>query len=238
MERPEPVAAARALVAERFPDAVQAWLSGSVVLGRSTATSDLDVTVLLRDTVVRRESLRWDGWPIELFVHTEDSVRAFVAKDVARRRPTMARLVATGVPLRDGPGGSDLQRECAAVVEAGPGLLPSAELDYARYSLTDCLDDLAGGGPPHALAAVAVLVWQQTAELLLASRGWWSGGGKWLVRELEACDQAHGSSYSPRLHDALRAAIAGDPAPLTAIADEVLGSVGGQLWEGYAATAP
>src|SRR4051794_930990 len=71
MDRNDGVATARALVARRFPDAVQAWLSGSVVLGGSTPTSDLDITVLLDRGDPHREALMFEQWPVELFVHTE-----------------------------------------------------------------------------------------------------------------------------------------------------------------------
>jgi predicted nucleotidyltransferase len=101
VNRPDAILAARAVVARRYPNATQAWLSGSVVLGEATPTSDLDITVLLEAGPAHRESVRHDGWPVELFVHTEASVRAYVAKDLGRRRPTMARLVAAG---RDGAG--------------------------------------------------------------------------------------------------------------------------------------
>ena len=238
VDRPDPVSTARGLVAARFPAARQAWLAGSVVHGRATATSDLDVTVLLDETEVRRESLLHEGWPVELFVHTAASVRHFAAADRARRRPTMARLVATGVPLLPGDAGTDLAAECAAVLEAGPGPLPEADLAQARYALTDLLDDLAGdgsGGP--GATAVAVEVWRCTAELLLASSARWSGTGKWLVREVGALDTDLGTSYLPRLETGLRAALAGSAAPLTTVADEVLDRVGGRLWAGYAASA-
>jgi predicted nucleotidyltransferase len=41
------VDAARAVVEEHHPDARAAFLGGSVVTGRRTATSDLDIVVLL-----------------------------------------------------------------------------------------------------------------------------------------------------------------------------------------------
>jgi hypothetical protein len=233
VERPEPLAAARSLVAHRYPEATQAWLSGSVVLGGATPTSDLDITVLLEDADVHRESLVHDGWPVELFVHSEESIRHFVAKDLQRRRPTMARLVATGVQLVEGDGGARVREECAATVGAGPGPLPGADLDLARYTLTDQLDDLAGAGTGLMLDAIAVDVWHGTAELRLAAAGWWGGQGKWLARELEELDEAEGSSIGPRLHAALHAALAGDPGPLTEVADEVLDRVGGRLWAGF-----
>lgn len=238
MTRPDPATVARALVAELHPGARQAWLAGSVVRGDATATSDLDVTVLLDDTEVHRESLVRDGWPVELFVHTELSVRRFVAQDVARRRPTMARLVAEGLPLLAGDGGAAVQEECAQVLAAGPGPLPDADRELARYALTDALDDLAGGGPADVVAAVAVQVWSSTAELLLAAAGRWSGTGKWLVREVRAYDEAAGTAYAGLLHEGLHAALDGDPVPLTAVADDVLDRVGGRLWAGYRAVAP
>jgi hypothetical protein len=153
----------------------------------------------------------------------------------------MARLVATGVPLlaADRDGAAALRSECAAVLAGGPGPLPEAELALARYALTDLLDDLAGAASSSPEAdAVAVEVWRAAAELLLASAGRWSGTGKWLVREVEAYDASAGTAYASRLSLGLWAALAGDPAPLTAVADEVLDGVGGRLWEGYTASAP
>jgi predicted nucleotidyltransferase len=233
MDRPDPIEAARELVAAQFPDARQAWLSGSVVLGRATSTSDLDVTVLLEEAKVRRESLIHRGWPVELFVHTESSIRHFMAKDLARRRPTMARLVSTGVPLIDGPGGARLQQECAAVVEAGPGHPTPEQLALSRYMLTDQLDDLAGGGTAVEQGAVVVEVWRRTAELLLSAAGWWEGAGKWLTRELEALDAARGTQYAKDLHSALRAAISGETTLLVTVAEDVLALAGGRLWAGF-----
>ena len=224
--------AARELVRARFPDAVQAWLAGSVTTGRATATSDLDVTVLLPGSdrgLVHRESLVHDGWPVELFVHVAGSVPTFVARDLARRRPTLARLVGLGAPLLPGDGGAALQAECRRALDAGPAPLTRDELDLARYGLTDLLDDLADERPRPEAAAVAVEVWRVTAELALAGAGRWSGTGKWLVRELSDLDP----DLAVRLDEALREALAGDVRPLGELAGEVLERCGGRLWAGF-----
>jgi hypothetical protein len=229
--RPPAVDAARALVAERFPEAVQAWLAGSTTTGVATRTSDLDVTVLRDDGEVYRESVQYAGWPVELFVHTPASVRHFVAKDLQRRHPTMARLVASGVPLL-GDGGGDVRRHCAAVLERGPGPVPAEELELMRYGLTDLLDDLADVGPGPEAAAVAIGVWRATAELALSLAETWCGTGKWLVRELRALDERDGTHLTTALDTALRRALAGEGRSLVSVADDVLERCGGRHWAG------
>jgi hypothetical protein len=245
VERPDPVETARSLVSERFPDALGAWLGGSSVTDRVTDTSDLDVTVLLAYADVHRESLEHRGWPVELFVHDTDSVRHFVERDAVRRRPTMARMVSRGVPLVESKEARALATECAERLSRGPGPLPIADLDAARYALTDLVDDLVGGGTTGEVVGTAVATWQATGELVLDLHRRWRGTAKWLVRELETLDDDLGTAYAERLVEALRCAMAdgtgpldaGDTAPLVAIAEETLAMAGGRLWEGYHAIA-
>ncbi|WP_280273190.1 nucleotidyltransferase domain-containing protein [Nocardia wallacei] len=45
--KPDDFELAEQLVRERFPEARAAWLGGSMADGTATATSDLDITVLL-----------------------------------------------------------------------------------------------------------------------------------------------------------------------------------------------
>jgi hypothetical protein len=215
MTRPAPLDAARDLVGERFPAAVQAWLGGSVILGDATATSDLDITVLDESAEVHRESLLFEGWPVELFVHSEASIRHFVAKDLAQRKPSMARLIARGVELLPGDAGAANRKHCVQTLEAGPGPLSNDALDGARYALSDLVDDLRGAAPGPIGAAIAVEAWRRTADLVLAVNGHWTGGGKWLARELLALDEVAGTSWATTLHDA------------------ALAEAGGRLWDGH-----
>jgi len=237
MELDDAVATARALVAERFPEARAAWLAGSVVSGTATPTSDLDITVLLPGPPAPfRESLEYDGWPVELFVHSRETVARWIAKDLERRRPTLVRLISSGVVLLDSDGaGLALAEECAGVLAAGPGPLSAADRDSMRYGLTDLLDDLADGTEPAMTAAVAFATWEAAARLLLAVDGRWWGTGKWLVRELQEYDAGHETSYALRLHAGLVAAVEGDPVLLTVVVEEILEASGGRLWVGYRA---
>ncbi|MFI7113842.1 cupin domain-containing protein [Nonomuraea sp. NPDC050227] len=225
----DPVSVARALVDELFPGALYAFVGGSVLTERRTSTSDLDVVVVLDGLAVPyRESLRWHGWPVELYVHSETSLDAYVDRDLAERKPGVARMCADGAVLVDRTGGraSDLQAALGDRLAAGPGGLAAARADQARYALSDLLDDLAGATDPGEQLFIRWQVVQETARLALDVGGRWRGNGKWLLRELRGHD--------PALADELLAAHS-DPELLTSVASGVLERAGGRLWEGYRA---
>ncbi len=226
----DPVADARALVAERLPDTVAAYLGNGVLSSRRTTTSDLDIVVVVdRPPAPFRESLRWREWPVELFVHDHVSLPEFFARDARRRRPTLARMVADGVTLTDRDGvAAQYQDQARAVLTAGPPVLTVAELELCRYGLTDLLDDLAGSSDDGEIAVISWSLWRQAAELALLLTGSWLGTGKWLLRELRAAD--------PALAAELLASV-DSPDRLTAAADQVLGRAGGRRWAGYRVSA-
>ncbi|MGW6696502.1 nucleotidyltransferase domain-containing protein [Nocardia sp. NPDC055049] len=83
------VEVAQLLVRRDFPQARAAWLGGSVALGMATATSDLDITVLMHGSSASyRSSIHFGEWPVELFVQTEDSLEHFRSKEHAVRKPS------------------------------------------------------------------------------------------------------------------------------------------------------
>jgi hypothetical protein len=221
----DPVEDARALVSERFPAALAAFLGGGVLSSRRTATSDLDIVVVLAGPPAPyRESLRWRGWPTETFVHDRDSLEVFFAKDTARRRPSLARMCTDGAMLADAGVASEVRERAQAVLAAGPPAATRTELEGLRYGLTDLIDDLASSTDSGETAVIGWNVWVATAELALIRAGAWLGTAKWLLRELRDTD--------PDLADRMVAAI-GDSRQLTDLADEVLARAGGRFWNGY-----
>ncbi|WP_236003337.1 cupin domain-containing protein [Nonomuraea antri] len=224
----DPVTAARALVEEMFPEALYAVLGGSVVTGRRTSTSDLDVLVVIDGlTEPYRECLRHGGWPVDLFVHGRTSLAAYLESDFARGRPVLARICTDGVVLTDRHGLAErLRGDLRARLSQGPGVPAPADLERARFVLSDLLDDLAGGGDPGELAFVRWSVVEATARLALSVAGRWQGGGKWLLRELLAHDPALAAELLAAQNDGVR---------LFAVASDVLERAGGRLWEGYRA---
>ncbi|CAN7328800.1 nucleotidyltransferase domain-containing protein [Terrabacter sp. LjRoot27] len=226
---------ARALVAQWFPEARAAWLGGSVVLGSATPGSDLDVTVLLPGPPAPyRDSRRYRGWPVELFVHTDTSLGHYVRRDVDSGRPTMARLVGRSVVLVDTDGtGAQWQQTAQQLLAAGPPRLTGDDLATLRYAVTDLLDDVTHAHDGHERLVSAVLLADEAARLLLHGAGHWWGRGKWVVRELADLDERDGSSWRVRHEQALVTAAAGDVSLVLAFADDVLARNGGPLFEGH-----
>jgi hypothetical protein len=220
------IADARALVGERFPAARAAFLGGGVLSSRRTPTSDLDIVVVIDGPPAPyRESLRWRGWPAEIFVQDMAVIGAWFAKDAARRKPSLARMCSDGEILVDADGTAGVVRDQAlAVLAAGPPVADQAELDQRRYGLTDLLDDLAGSTDPAETMIICWHVFEQTAELALLLAGSWLGGAKWLLREIRTVDQPLAEKLVAA-HD--------KPADLAKLADEVLARSGGRLWDGY-----
>lgn len=227
------VSIAERLVRQRFPDARAAWLGGSAATRSMASTSDLDITVLLAsDPAPFRESLTVGTQPVELFVHTEESLTFFCAHDRRRRRPTMLRLIGTSILLIDVDGvGQRLQKEFGRLDREGPPPWSADEVEAARYVVTDLLDDLSDGGP-EALT-IATALWQETAELLLGANGRWSGSGKWLLRELRALDGDLGTEHASALLAGLSAVSRGDVTAMQDAVTAALAPIGGRLFDGY-----
>lgn len=222
------------LVRSRFPEARAAFLAGSVLTPRRTPTSDLDVVVLLAGPPAPfRESLRYGGWPVELFVQTEAVWHRYAEQETAARRSPLLAMCADGLLLVDADGlGAALQREARERVAAGPPPVPVAELDHQRYLLTDALDDFRGCTDPHERVYLVADVVRRAAELALSAGGHWLAGGKWLSRRLADAEP----QLQRHLADGAAAALSGaddGPECLEAAVAEALALAGGPLWEGF-----
>jgi len=66
------IGVANAIRSDRYPDAVAVFAAGSIVRGEGTASSDLDLVVVHASLpCAYRESFRFDGYPVEAFVHDD-----------------------------------------------------------------------------------------------------------------------------------------------------------------------
>lgn len=235
MSRPDAENTAHQLIAERFPDALAAWLGGSVVRGDATATSDLDITVLLSGPPAPyRESLIYADWPVELFVHSHSSLEHYREKDLLRRQASIFRLVGESLVLVDVHGdGARLQQESLDQLAAGPPPLTDNELQSQRYGLTDLIMDLEGAIDPSEQLIIAAGLLHSASTLLLAGTGHWTGANKGLLRELRAYDQAQRTTWAETLPSGVVAVQTGDRRPMITACDRILQAFGGRLFDGF-----
>jgi hypothetical protein len=232
----DPITTAATLVAERFPEALAAFLGGSVLTAARTATTDLDIVVIRPDGHdTFRETLRYRNWPVELFVSTPTTYGRFLHREITARASPLLHMVGHGIILTDPDGtATRLHHEAAQRIDQGPPPATAQQVEDLRYRLSDLLDDLDGATDPDETLLIATAVFTATAQLALTITGHWLAGGKWLGRRLYTAD--------PDLHTALLAAFrnaaSGDPLPLRTVAYHVLDRAGGRLLEGYHRTAP
>jgi hypothetical protein len=227
----DPVDCATALVADRFGDARSAILAGSVVTGHATDASDLDIVLIGDDPdAPYRSSLTYEGWPAEVFSHSEDTIHGFWALKEERLRPALALMCARGriVLDKDGSGGR-IQAEAQAHLEAGPPSLSTAEHDRLLYGVTDSLDDLLAGPRAPELPFMVASLTEALCDLAMENRRAFRGSGKWIYRMANEADPG----FALELSAALEAAGAGDPRPLAALTRTELDAAGGPLFDGY-----
>ena len=228
----DPVNVATRLVGERFPGAHASFLGGSAPTARRTPWSDLDIVVVLDGPPAPfRNTSRYDGWVVELFVQTPTSLAHYWRKDAAARRTPLLRMVAEGVILTSVDGAAETYRaQAGALLAAGPAVPSAATVDMQRYLVTDLVDDLRGCTDPVETAYLAATLVLAASDLLLLARNRWSARGKWLPRRLAETD----ADLPGRLVAGQRAAIAeGDREPLVAAVLAVLDRTGGPLQDGF-----
>lgn len=231
MNRPEPTEVASRLVSARFPAAQAAFLAGSVLTPMRTATSDLDIVVVLPGPPAPfRETIREDGWVVELFVQTPTSLRYYWNSESATCKPPPIRMCAEGqVLVSEQDAAFDIQKEAKKRLVRGP-LITAEKLMYRRYALTDLLDDFIGAADSTELAYISAALLNSASELALLSQSQWLGSAKWLARHLSELD----AGLIDRLTDGQRSVlIRNDKEPLKRAVTEVLDRAGGPITEGY-----
>ncbi|MFI7190276.1 nucleotidyltransferase domain-containing protein [Nocardia nova] len=172
-------------------------------------------------------------------MQTETSMEHFLAIERKARRPATLRLIGQSHILLDNDGsGEPLRARCAAQLAAGPEPLTAAEMQAARYGITDLLDDLAGSHDDNERLLIAVNLWRATADLLLTGHGHWTGSGKWLHRELCSLDRETSTDYSQTLAHGVRSVALGAIEPMADIVTQALNAFGGRLFDGFRAEGP
>ena len=234
MNRADPIETGIEILRRRYAGADSAFVAGSVIRGEPTATSDLDIVVLFPHLAYSyRESFFAGGWPIETFVHDEETIEYyFIEKDVASGIGSIMHMVHDGVAV---PGPTVLNERVKAranaLLDAGPPVWSAADIDYGRYTITGLLDDLVEPRNAHEARAIVASMHHMLANYWLRSSGRWGAHTKTIPRRLAMADAV----LARRFDSAFEAAFEGDYEPLVVLSDEILAPRGGRLFDGYSA---
>lgn len=228
-----PLQVAGRLVTQDFEGCLAAFLAGSVIRQEHTSTSDLDIVIVTEADAAApyRRSLLRGGWPIELFVHTPDSLRRFFASDCAGGTPSLPQMCAEGLIVWQlDEIAETIKAEARQILAKGPAPLGPDELLSWRYSISDLLEDLRGSQRPEESLFIAAELAESAGGFHLARLQRWRGHGKWLYRSLKKADPL----LAERLVEALHRAYCDQLVqPLIQLVEETLAPAGGPLFDGY-----
>ncbi|UOQ45466.1 nucleotidyltransferase domain-containing protein [Halobacillus salinarum] len=196
MIRLDPVEAAKQFIDTHFPNCQGALLSGSVVRGEATETSDLDLVIFDKKILASyRESLFDYGWPIEVFVHHLTSYRKFFEMDCKAAKPSMPRMVAEGIILKDEGMLESIKKEAADLLKKGPEKWSEEVINTKRYFISDALEDFLGRNNRAEDLFIANTLAELVHEFVLRTNQHWIGSSKWIIRALKQYDEAFTSEF-------------------------------------------
>jgi predicted nucleotidyltransferase len=229
---------ANAIRSDRYRDAAAIFAAGSIIRGEGTPSSDLDLVVVYAGLpAAYRESFRFEGYPVEAFVHDPETLEYFfVEVDRPSGVPALPQMVLEGIEIPEPTAVSRaLKQRAAAIIEAGPPALDTDTEQRMRYFISDLLDDLRTPRSRDELIGTGARLYEQLADYHLRRRLLWSAKGKAIPRVLRQADPALCARYG----DAFAVLFSqGDPQPVIHLAEDLLREAGGLLFEGYRADAP
>lgn len=231
------IAVAKAIRSDRYMDAQAVFAAGSIVRGEGTPYSDLDLVVVYASLPkAYRESFRFDGYPVEAFVHDPETLEYFFVEiDRASGVPALPAMILEGIEI---PAPSELsqalKRRASAIVAEGPPPLDEETERRMRYVVSDLVDDLRAPRSRDELTASGARLYEQLADYYLRRQGRWSARGKSIPRALQQADAPISSAFS----DAFSSLFArGEPGAVVALAEDILRRSGGPLFDGFRSDA-
>lgn len=219
------------------PDIIAAFLAGSVAKGNAGPGSDIDAVLIYHQlpSAVRETHERL-GVAVELFLHDPDTLAYFWEADRKQGKPSLARMVANGLPIAGDPGLiEELKRQAQAVLDAGPPPLGEEEMRSRRYAISDLAADLAQPRSAAEQLAIGTRLYIDLADFTVRAAGAWTGTGKGLSKALLRLDPMLATAFEHAFGELFAAH---DPAEVLALVDLCLEPYGGRFMAGDRRPAP
>lgn len=222
----------------RYQSASVMFLDGSIVRGESTPYSDLDLVVVFDKLPnAYRESFYSHGYPVEAFIHDPETLNYFITEsELAAGVCVMAQMVAEGIEIPASSALSQwLKQLAASVIGSRPPRLSEEDLRRMRYNITNLVDDIRHPRSKEELTAVGTLLYEALANCYFRTNDLWTAKGKSIPRKLKTANPALWRRFSDGFEELFAA---GRTELAVALAEEILASVGGFLFDGHKLEAP
>ena len=217
----------------KYPEASVIFLSGSLVRGEGTPYSDLDLVVIFDELPnPYRESFYFGGFPVEAFVHDPETLNYFLLEvDRPSGCPSLAQMVSEGVEVPQPSELSQLLKQLAvSVLAMGPPELSGEDVCRMRYTITDLVDDIRHPRSKEELVAAGTQLYAALADYYFRANALWSAKGKAIPRVMRRVNPGLCSRYGSSFEELF---VHGQPEQVIALAEEILSSNGGFLFEGH-----
>lgn len=222
---------ARKLVDDRYPTCQGALMTGSIVRGQATETSDIDL--LIYDQSLEgafRESLMYEGVPVEVFAHNQSSFSHYFDSDCQRKMPSLLLMVVEGEIIRACPYFKTLKEEAQTRLDLGPEPLTGDDLETMRYFITDLKEDLIGSRDDFESLLIVNELLVKLHELYLLNQGAWIGKAKWIKRALINHDEEFAAYFEGQVLTYYQTR---EKQVILDLVTRVLEPLGGDLFHGY-----
>ncbi len=223
---------------DKFPRAKVLLLAGSVIRGEATEHSDLDIVVVFEHLKsAYRESFIFEGWPVEVFVHDQNTLKYFFEKiDGPSGVPSLPNMVLEGQEISNQPDFTNALKLMAKdFLEAGPPAWTKDDMDRNRYLITDLCDDLRSPRSYQEMVGTLGQLQEHLTHFYFRSQRKWTGKGKTMAKRWNQDNPTLANEF----FDALAAAYKTEESSrIINFSEKILTPFGGWGFSGHRMEAP
>jgi predicted nucleotidyltransferase len=204
----------------KYPTAEFAFLAGSIIRDEGTKYSDLDIVVMFENLPnAYRESFYFQGFPVETFVNTPETLNYFFESNSKDGVPSLAVMVVEGIVVPSETDLSQKLKKMANEILANPPKITKDEIDILRYRITDLLDDIREPRSKAELIGAGTGLYPILAEFYLRANGHWTARRKAIPKYLRKANPEFAKSFCDGFEELFAL---GKPEKIIELAEEVL----------------
>ncbi|MDP5272496.1 hypothetical protein [Chengkuizengella axinellae] len=226
-----PIEAAKKFINMTFPNCSAAFLAASAKKGSIKKNSDLDLVIFDDSFDIHfRKVYDFEPWPVEAFGFNIDSFDHFLNENSVFALPTIARICTKGMLVCDKGNAQCIIDMCSKNLEEGPPSWSFDDLNFARFEITDQLEDLITSQNMMENYFIVNKLFTLCATYILRVNDLWLGDGKWLYRELRNFDDEVTNNFMSAFESYYKS---NDKEPIIHFVDSILKPFGGRLFVGF-----